>query len=331
MSYRLIGITRPEITATLQANGGRIGATRLSCVTALGLTAVLAPLAKPTWALFQRQRRLRELVELQRILEALAAIGPLLAARPDTRLDDEAEALELITAEASRLREGLQDYGWARQFQVTVKWDAAAMVAALRQRADVVAALAEAPGRLAAGTALQAIMLGERERLAGEILARLSRVARQWLLMPQDGEDCVSNLVVLIDAEIEPQLDAVLAELDVLLPGNSLIRCVGPLPALSFAALSLDRVDPDRIDTARRLLGVGYRLTPESVRTAWRDYVRTHHPDVAEACAGSSEFAAASAAYHLLRRFADQAERTGNEPALFLEIAGQSDGGRRAA
>ena len=93
MSHRLIGITRPEVAARLEASGGLAGATRLSFVTSLGLAAVLAPMPKPGFFLFQRQRALRELVELQRILEALAAVGPLLPARPSTRLEDEGEAL----------------------------------------------------------------------------------------------------------------------------------------------------------------------------------------------------------------------------------------------
>jgi hypothetical protein len=332
MSHRLIGITRPEVAARLEASGGLAGATRLSFVTSLGLAAVLAPMPKPGFFLFQRQRALRELVELQRILEALAAVGPLLPARPSTRLEDEGEALELICGNAARLREALQAYGSARQFQVTVTWDARAMVAAIKHRADVVEGLSRAAprGRLAAGKFLQEIMVGEREKLAREIRERLSKVAREVAEMPQDGTDCVANLVLLIEADAESALDSALAELDRLLPGDSRIRCVGPLPALSFAAVSLERIDPDRIDAARRLLGVGHRLSCESVQTAWRAYARTHHPD-AGCAANAGEFTDAATAYHLLRRFAEETERAGTAPALFVDITGQSDAGRRAA
>jgi len=333
MSLRLIAITRPEIAASFEANAAPHGDSKLSFVTALGLTAVLAAQPAPRFTFFPRRRTLLELVEVQRILEALAAAGAVLPACPGTLLEDSSEALELICAEAARLRAALDDYGTTRQFQVTVKWDATAMVGAIKQRADVVAALAAAAprGRLAAGKALQAIMLGEREHLARDIVARLSQLAREILVLPQDGEDCVANLVVLVDASAEERFDAALIELDELLPGDSRIRCVGPLPAVSFAAVSLDRIDPDRIDAARRLLKVGYRLNSASVRVAWHAYAQSHHPDVAEASASSGEFAAASAAYRLLRRFADQTERTGSEPALFVDILGEADKGRRAA
>lgn len=332
MSHRLIGITRPEVAASFEAGGSVVGATRLSFVTSLGLAAVLAPMPKPGFFLFQRQRALRELVELQRILEALAAAGPLLAARPSTRVEDEAEALELISGNAAQLRAALQDYGSARQFQITVRWDAVAMVAGIKDRAEVVAALARAAlqGRMVAGKMLQDIMITEREKLAHEIRARLSLVAREMVAMPQDGDACVANLVVLIAADAEAGLDAALAELDRLLPGDSRIRCVGPLPALSFAAVSLERIDPDRIDAAQRLLRVGHRLTSESVRTAWRAYARTHHPD-AGCSADSGEFADAATAHRLLRRFVEETEREGYAPALFVDITGQTDAGRRAA
>jgi hypothetical protein len=333
MSQRLIAITRPEIAAAFEANGSRIGGTRLSFVTALGLTAILAAVPKPRFSLFPRRRMLLDLLEVQRILEAIGAAGSVLPACPGTLLDDSSEALELLCADAASLRAALEEFGTTRQFQIIVTWDGPAMVGAIRHRADVTAVLAAsaASGRLAAGKALQAIMLGERERLSNEIVARLSAVVRDRLTMPQDGVDCVANLVVLIDACSEPRLDAALIELDALLPGNSRVRCIGPLPAVSFAAVSLDRIDSDRIDAARRLLGVGYRLTTDSVRTAWRQYARAHHPDVAEADANSGEFGDASAAYRLLRRFADQAERTGCEPALFVDILGQADKARRAA
>jgi hypothetical protein len=336
MSQRLIAITRPEVAATLVANGSTIGSTKLSFVTALGLTAVLAAVPKPRFTLFQRRRSLLDLLEVQRVLEALAASGSVLPACPGTLVDDSSEALELICADASRLRSALEEFGAARQFQIVVTWDGPAMVGAIKRRADVIEAVdaAAVSGRLAAGKALQAIMIGERERLSGEILARLSPAVRDILAMPQDGEDCVANLVVLIDADSDARLDAALVELDALLPGKSRVRCIGPLPAVSFAAVSLDRIDPDRIDAARRLLGVGYRLTAESVRSAWRVYAQAHHPDVAEAFATSTtsaEFGNASAAYRLLRRFADQTERTGCEPALFVDILAQADKARRAA
>jgi hypothetical protein len=333
MSQRLIAITRPEVAAKIEANGSKVGGTKLNFVTALGLTAVLATVPKPRFTFFPRRRMLLDLLDVQRILEAIAAAGSVLPACPGTLLDDSSEALELICADASRLRGALEAFGATRQFQIIVTWDGPAMIGAIKSRADVIAAVAAAgaSGRLAAGKALQAIMMAERERLSGEIFARLSPVVRDILAMPQDGEDCVANLVVLIDAHAETMLDAALTELDALLPGNSRVRCVGPLPAVSFAAVSLDRIDPDRIDAARRLLGVGYRLTTESVRSAWRSYAQTHHPDVAETSADAGEFGDASAAYRLLRRFADQTERTGCEPALFLDILGQADKGRRAA
>jgi hypothetical protein len=336
MSQRLIAITRPEVAATLVANGSTIGGTKLNFVTALGLTAILAKVPKPRFTFFPRRRMLLDLLDVQRVLEAIAAAGSVLPACPGTLLDDSSEALELICADASRLRGALEEFGAARQFQIIVTWDGPAMVDAIKSRADVVAAVAVAApsGRLATGKVLQGIMMGERERLSARILAQLSPVVRDILAMPQDGEDCVANLVVLIDANAESMLDAALAELDALLPGKSRVRCVGPLPAVSFAAVSLDRIDPDRIDVARRLLGVGYRVTTESVRSAWRSYAQSHHPDVADLSAASAdagEFGDASAAYRLLRRFADQTERTGCEPALFVDILGQADKGRRAA
>ena len=333
MSQRLIAIIRPELAAAFEAEGRAIGGARLGFVTALGLTAVLAPVPKPRFSFFPRRRMLLDLLEVQRILEAIAAAGSVLPACPGTLLDDASEALELICADASQLRTALEEFGTARQFQIIVTWDGPAMVGKIKGRTDVVAAVADAApaGRLAAGKALQGIMMGERERLSGEIVARLSLVARDILAMPQDGEDCVANLVVLIDAGREARLDTALAELDALLPGNSRVRCVGPLPAVSFAAVSLDRIDPDRIAAARRLLGVGYRLTSASVREAWHAYAQTHHPDVADAAAQSAEFGDAAAAYRLLRRFTDHTERSGCEPSLFVDVLAQADKGRRAA
>lgn len=333
MSQQLIAIIRPEAAAKLEAMGSMVGGTTLSFVTTLGLTAVLATMPKPRFTFFPRRRMLQDLLEAQRALEAVAAAGPVLPARPGTLLDDSSEALELICADASALRAALDEYGTMRQFQIVATWDGPATVGSIKQRADVVEAVAAASplGRLAAGKALQGIMLAERERLSVEIFGRLSRVVRDILAMPQDGEDCVANLVVLLDAGSEARLDAALIELDALLPGNSRVRCIGPLPAVSFAAISLDRIDPDRIDSARRLLGVGYRLTTESVRAAWRKHAQAHHPDVAESSAASGDFGDASAAYRLLRRYTNQTERTGCEPALFVDIVGQADKGRQAA
>ncbi|MEM9725560.1 MAG: hypothetical protein AAF909_08875, partial [Pseudomonadota bacterium] len=59
------------------------------------------------------------------------------------------------------------------------------------------------------------------------------------------------------------------------------IRLIGPGPATSFAAVTVDAPDPQAVAEAAAALGVETAAEPEAVAAAYRAAMKTAHPDVA--------------------------------------------------
>ena len=78
-------------------------------------------------------------------------------------------------------------------------------------------------------------------------------------------------------------------------------RCVGPLPAYSFATLEVSRVDRSEIDWARKRLGIGDAANREEIKKAYRSCSFVCHPDSnADGGHGDADFHEVNRAYKIL-------------------------------
>jgi hypothetical protein len=327
----LIGFTTPDTAQALKRQATRIDGASLTFLTEGEIVAVLASLPRPPLRLFTRRSGLKDLVRMQRILEAILPHGPLLAARPGTRADDERALRSLLITEHDRLVEALRLFGQDVQFQVTVLWDSGAVLTRAASdpdlRSDVAAA---ARGSADASARMRAHVRALRDGLQTRLQDLIAPAVQGVVMLPLDGEDMVANMTVRIRRDGEAALEAALQPLDALLPGNSRIKLVGPLPALSFAAVHIEHADRDNIAEARRLLGVSANATLAELRASYYRVAQDHHPDLVTDIDGADIVGAASRAYKLLKRIAVSAERR-EDHCTFLDIVRPDDTVRRAA
>jgi hypothetical protein len=325
VSMNLIGITSPSVASAIAAAGGRLAGIETQTVEAAGLAALLFR-ADSSWRLLRRSRAaLKTMVRAQRILEAAAAFGPLLPARPGTLIRDDAEACALLCGQRRQLAESLQRHGNTTQFQITITWNPIAALAARRDHPDLVAAAA-AGARGAgeeAGHMISRFMSIERAAFQVEAMRALAAVATDLIALPVDHADMLTNAAVLVAPGAEPELERTLEALDRGLPGENLIRLIGPLPPISFAAVSIDRPTRDRVTAARQLLGVGEAMEPHDLRRAYLDIARAHHPDAGACVAGAHTVGAAAEAFRLLARITDARLFAEQGDVLLVDIVRQ--------
>jgi hypothetical protein len=294
--FRLIAITAADTAAQI-ASIGMIAGERVAVVSALGLSAILVHRKKPFLQLaFSKKAELEGLVQNQRLLEGLLGFGPLLAAPQAPQIENEADALGVIAAHARRLREGLAEFGSHLQFQISVKLDAAKALAALKNDPEIKAALA------GGGAALRDAMLARRDGMAAEATRHLRSCSLDTLSLPGEGDDVLINMVVMIAHDGEPALDAAVNAIDSMLTEALSIRYVGPLPALSFASISIEEPNERDVTTALKRFGLSSLGTPQDMRAAYIATMRREHPDVAEGATDAGEHAGA---YKLLMRLAE--------------------------
>jgi Gas vesicle synthesis protein GvpL/GvpF len=324
----LIGITSPSVASAIAAAGGRLAGIETQTVEAAGLAALLFRSADSSWRLLRRSRAaLKSMVRAQRILEAAAAFGPLLPARPGSLITDDAEARTLLCGQRQLLADGLQLHGHAIQFQVTITWNPIAALAARRDHPDLAAAAA-AGARGAgeeAGQMIARFMSDQRARFEVEATRTLATVANDVIALPVDQADMLINAAVLLASGAEPELERGLEALDRSQPGENLIRLIGPLPPVSFAAVSIDRPNRDRVAAARRLLGVDEATEPQDLRRAYLELARAHHPDTGAVAAGAHTVGAAAEAFRLLARIAEATLWVERGDVLLVDIVRQDD------
>ena len=306
-----LGITDSATAGRLVARG------RFRAAVADDLAALCAEANEPAPSLFSRKPHpLERLLDVQRLLEAAAEEGPLLAATPGAQAATPEEALGALGGDLRPFEASLRDYGRAREFQIFVSWDARASLRALSERARPELVAAQALGREHFGAAIAQAMAGERARYVEAARAILQDVALDTLELPTRDEEQILNLVVMIDPADGPRLDAALERIDAELPGEPRIRCVGPLPALSFIAVELRRADASAMARARDLLGVAPDAGIGALRSAFRVLAKTAHPD-----AGGDPlvFRSLVEARTLLAAFAD---RGGADAVASIRLAG---------
>jgi hypothetical protein len=295
-------------------------------VEAGGLAALLVRLREPSWRWLRRSRAaLDSMLAAQRILEAAAAYGPLLPARPGTLIRDDTEACMLLCGQRRHLAEGLRLHGRSRQFQITITWNPVAALAARRDHQDVVAAAAAGANGAAdaAATMIHRFMSDQRAAFEAEAMRALAAIAQDIIALPVDQPDMLTNVVVLLAPGAETELERALETLDRGLHGENVIRMIGPLPPVSFAAVSIERPRRDRITAARRLLGVSEATSTCDLRRAYLDIARSHHPDTGAQAAGAPVVGAAAEAFRLLVRIAEARSSVAHGDVLLVDILRQ--------
>jgi hypothetical protein len=181
-----------------------------------------------------------------RALEALLPHGTVIPALPGQRLDAR-EATAFVTANRPLIEALVARLSGRVQFQVIVRWTA--------ERAAGVFATPD----------LAALAASLRARIA----TRLAATGGETVALPVAG-DVLSNTAILIPRAVEAELDGAVEEIDSIWSEGFAIRVVGPLPAVSFASLSIARVDDAEVRRAMSAYGLRTGFTADDLRAARR-------------------------------------------------------------
>ncbi|MEL6317767.1 MAG: GvpL/GvpF family gas vesicle protein, partial [Pseudomonadota bacterium] len=277
----------------------------------------------------------------QRALERLHAAAPLLPGAPGASFADAAEVETFLAANAGALGAGLAEFGALVQHQIVIDVSLELVLARVGARPEAAGAKAlMAKGdRAGAGKVLQALGEAEKVRLGRDFAARLATAALDTARLPAGTPETVLNLAALSAADGADGLETALEEIDAAFDGALKIKLIGPTPAISFAAVAVETVDPARARAAADRLGVAPGADEDTVRRAYRAAMKRAHPDLAaagDAAAAGEEARALSEAHQLLRRVAQaqaEAGRAGRAdmPPRLATLAREGDAASAAA
>jgi hypothetical protein len=267
-----------RLGAALSAVQGGTAEVRVISAVAVA-TATLAPLLR----LFGQRDRARVIARLsraQRLLEEAAIAGPFLPAAPNTVVAV-SDLAAIVEAKAADLRAALDDVGRLHQWDVTLRWQAETVLAAQRDGIAAEAARAGGDHRALASAVAAALASARRERLEA-LRAAIGGFARA-VLERASAPETEAGLTVLVERSGDGAIEAALGRLPPAIQAGASADLRGPMPPVSFAAASVQRITAHEIADAWRLLGL-----PE-------DGLAVSEEDVARVAAHGSASASGSA------------------------------------
>jgi hypothetical protein len=252
------------------------------------VAAVVEPSPLPDYRGLPRSEVLRYLIAHQRVVEAVMADYAVLPAEFGTVLPHEGWVERLLEQGEGLFRQTLADLGGRVQMEVTALWDLALVFQEIAREEPIVRLKGElalgAPeatqrGQIALGQMVQASLERRREHLGQRILRRLQTLAQDVVSNPLMDDSMIVNVALLLDPAARHALDECLHLLDKEFEGRLRLRCVGPLPAYSFATVRARLPNLADITAARQRLDLPEVASSAQIRRAYRERAARLHPD----------------------------------------------------
>lgn len=118
-----------------------------------------------------------------------------------------------------------------------------------------------------------------RENEQSYIIDYLKEFTIDFQKHPAMDDKMILNCAFLLEKIKEPDFDLKLKTLDKKCQQKVNFRCIGPLPSYSFFTCQLKRVEYSQIDRARKLLGLGDKVSLEKIKDSYRKIAQKNHPD----------------------------------------------------
>lgn len=224
-----------------------------------------------------RMRAGAALVARQRVLERLLPHGDALAVAPGASLAAK-EAGAVLAAHSGLLAGTFCALAERVQYQVLIGWDPAAALRHWRGEPEL-AGLGSGASPQTIASAAEAL----RSRIGAGFAATVAEAVEDAIALPLDGPERLANLACLLRPNELPALEAALEDVDAAWPEGLSIRLIGPTPALSFAAVTVECPAAEEEAAAAALLGVEPGAAGRVLRQAFRARVRSQHPDTGAA------------------------------------------------
>lgn len=134
------------------------------------------------------------------------------------------------------------------------------------------------------------------------ILQTLKQGVEDVCLHDLANDEMIFNAAFLLEKKNKEFFDTVVDTLDQKLENNVNFRVVGPLPLYSFSTIVFKKIDPEKIEEAKKTMGLTGEITDKAIRDAYHQLAKEYHPDK-NSGENSIQFQLIHAAYRTLKNF----------------------------
>lgn len=254
-----------------------------------GLGCVASDYAGPALAAMLKEEVVRCLLAHQAVVERAMEGYTVLPVKFGTLLTSAAEVRHLLSQGHSRFASALAQLQDKVEVEVAATWDTSQVLREIGHEDEIV----RAREAIAVGAAQDAF--GQRVRLGQMVKEALDRrrdshrermisFLRPLALDAQPNallsDQLVLNVAFLVERAQQEQFYRRVQQLNDLFHDQINFRIIGPLPPYSFSTVEVIRPSWDKIEEAKRLLGLGAFVSESAVRGAYRPRAAQTHPDL---------------------------------------------------
>lgn len=173
------------------------------------------------------------------------------------------------------------------EVEVAATWDTGQVLANISTEPEIVQARESASRkgqptveeRIQLGQIVKAAMDRHRDSYRERMIESLKSVAVDVQPNALVSDELVMNVAFLVEKARQEEFDGRVKQLDELFHDQINFRIIGPLPPYSFATVGVTRPNPEEIEEARVLFGLGKVILEPEVRKAYRHLAAETHPD----------------------------------------------------
>jgi len=306
------------------------------------IAAVVGPAPRQAYSSMKREEVIPHLFAHQAVIEKILVDRTVVPVKFGTTARDEEEVRTILEKGYPQLRSALEDMEGKIELDVVALWrDLDSVLQEIGEEEEIQrartaiatrAACAVAAGRPPEETREERVRIGKlvkarldrcREERATDIVQALEGVAHDMLPHALLDDRMILNTAVLVERSREGEVGQALDRLNGRCADRVDFRCVGPLPPYSFSTVEIRRFEAERIEWARRLLGLGEQAGALEAKTAYRRLAHQYHPDKTPIRHGTDKlFEQATEAYRILADYHAAAEEVppGADPADVVAV-----------
>ena len=318
----LYGFMRPE--APLRVGPFGLDNREIILKRVRGLSVAVSEVGDMDFSRMPQKTLLRYVAQHQRALEGMMAWGAVVPVKFGTLIGHAGAAEALLARGEARILEAFEKARGKTELDVVARFSdverelrevgTAEAITHFRREVVLVSQAARQKARVTLGKMVKAGLEQKRKGIAEAIVEGLKDVSVALKSLDIRDEAVIVSLAALLEEGETERFEGALDALDQRFEDRVTFRLIGPLPCNSFYTLSVQQVDFDEVDCARKCLALPERATVSDIREAYKFMIRGCHPDSSPGGEGDrSRFESISKSYRLLLTLC------GDEPVSFVK------------
>lgn len=284
-SFSPCGINAGEPACQSEAAGGEV-----YTITYQDIACVVSNSPTQDYSSMLKEALGRYLVTHQTTLEKIMKEHTIIPMKFGTFVSDNDEVAHVLKRSYTQFKELLSNMEGKIELDVAATWnDSNSIIKEIGEEDKKIrefkAEIAKRPpsstlqDRIKIGMMIKDAMDKRREKEEAHIIDFLKKLTVDFQKHQVMDDKMILNCAFLLEKSKESGFDAAIKELDKAYEQKVNFKCVGPLPPYSFATCQLKRVGFDQIDQARRLLGLGDKVSLEEIKEFYHQLAQKKHPD----------------------------------------------------